>query len=271
MKYYVLLLASIIGLATCATGQSADDKAEVLILGTYHMANPGRDIFNMQADDVLSSKRQREITEIIEVLKRFKPTKVAIESDIWSKRRTDEYANYLAGKHTLTPNEIEQIGFRLAKELGHAKVYPVDVGGDFPMGRVLNYAKANGRKEQLDSEMARWGALVKELGEYLRSHTILETLQYMNADPQVNRDMRSYYEIVRYGDPSDYAGADLLAAWYQRNIRIHQNIVKLVESPKERVLVIYGAGHLGWLRQNVENDPTIMLRKLSEFAPVRSK
>ena len=256
---FIILFASVI----CANGQTT--KPEILILGTYHMANPGRDVFNMQADDVLSPKRQREIAELIEVLKKFKPTKVAIESDVWSKRRTDEYANFLAGKHTLTQNEIEQVGFRTAKELGHGKIYPVDVDGDFPMGRVMNYAKANGRKEQLDTTMAGWGTIVKEQGEYLQAHTILETLQYMNADARVARDMGLYFELVRYGDPGDSAGADLLASWYQRNIRIYQNITKLIESPNERILVVYGAGHLGWLRQNVLNDQAVSLRTLSNL------
>jgi uncharacterized protein DUF5694 len=42
--------------------------------------------------------------------------------------------------------------------------------------------------------------------------------------------------------------------------------VDLVESPNERILVLFGAGHLGWLQQNFANDPEIRLRKLSEFA-----
>jgi hypothetical protein len=33
----------------------------------------------------------------------------------------------------------------------------------------------------------------------------------------------------------------------------------------ERVLVIFGSGHLGWLRQAVASDPTLRLRKLAEF------
>jgi hypothetical protein len=37
-------------------------RAEVLVLGVYHMANPGHDVFNMLADDVLAPKRQAEIT-----------------------------------------------------------------------------------------------------------------------------------------------------------------------------------------------------------------
>ena len=51
--------------ATRATAQPAEEvkRAEVLVLGVYHMSNPGRDIFNVQADDVLVPKRQREIAE----------------------------------------------------------------------------------------------------------------------------------------------------------------------------------------------------------------
>lgn len=113
--------------------------------------------------------------------------------------------------------------------------------------------------------MSGWGTLVKEQGDFLRAHTILETLEFANADARVARDKGLYYSIVRYGDSNDYAGADLLASWYQRNIRIYQNIVRLIDSPNERILVVYGSGHLGWLRENVSNDPTVKLRTLSDF------
>ena len=45
-------------------GQS-EKKAHVLVLGTFHMANPGRDIFNLKVDDVLTEKRQKEIAETV--------------------------------------------------------------------------------------------------------------------------------------------------------------------------------------------------------------
>jgi len=265
-KQVVLLFAvTLIFSLSVVAQEPATHLPEILVLGTYHMANPGHDIFNMQADDMFSPKRQQEISQLIDVLKKFRPTKIAIESDVWSKTRVDQYADYLAGKRTLTQNEIEQIGFRLAKEMGHKTIYPVDVDGDFPMGRVTNYAKANGRGDKLDAAMSVWGTLVKEQGEYLQKHTILEMLEYLNSDQRAAKDMGAYLEIVRYGDPSDYAGADLLAAWYQRNIRIYQNIVKLIDSPNERIVVVYGSGHLPWLRQDISNDPAVRLRKLSEF------
>lgn len=49
-------------------------------------------------------------------------------------------------------------------------------------------------------------------------------------------------------------------------MRIFTNIVQLADSPNERIPVIYGAGHLDWLRLAVASDPTLRLRKLAELA-----
>jgi hypothetical protein len=177
-----------------------------------------------------------------------------------------EYSDYLAGKYTLTRNEIDQIGYRLAKELGHAKVYPVDADGEFPWPRVVNYAKGSGRSKELDAITADIGNMVKAQNAYLDSHSVLETLLYMNADAKVAEDVGYYYREAHLGEPGDWAGADLLADWYRRNVRIFSNVARLVESPNERVLVIFGAGHLGWLRQDFGGDPGVRLRKLADFA-----
>lgn len=260
----VALEGAVATLGQQATPQPNLAKPEVLVLGVYHMANPGRDIFNMKADDVLAPKRQAEIAQIITVLKRFQATKIAIESDP-NGPRAGQYADYLAGKRTLTTNEIEQVGFRLAKELGHKTIYPVDVDGEFPWLRVVNYAKSSGRSLELDAMMSEIGDMVKAQGQYLASHTVLETLLYMNADAKVALDMGLYFREAHLGEPGDWAGADLVAEWFRRNLRIHSNLTRLVDSPNERILVIYGNGHLGWLRQNIASDPTLRLRKLVDF------
>src|SRR5436305_13104676 len=101
--------------ATLPAAAQQPPRAEVLVLGVYHMANPGHDVFNMQADDVLSPKRQAEVAQVIEALKKFNPTKIAIESDVGSKRAPQQYADYLAGKYQLSRNEIDQLGYPPAK------------------------------------------------------------------------------------------------------------------------------------------------------------
>jgi len=264
-----LLAIAIAGAAMAARGYQSDkppaQRAEVLVLGVYHMANPGHDVFNMKADDVLAPKRQQEIAQLIEVLKGFHPTKVAIEADVGSQRVAREYSDYLAGKYTLTNNEIDQIGYRIAKEMGHKVVYPVDADGDFPYQRLVNYAKGSGRSPEFAAIQDETGKMVKAQNEYLLSHTVLETLLYMNADEKVAEDVGFYSRLAHLGEPGDWAGADLVADWFRRNMRIYSNVVGLVDSPNERVLVIFGAGHLGWLRHDFASDPTLRLRKLSEF------
>jgi hypothetical protein len=244
-------------------------RAEVLVLGVYHMANPGRDIVNMQADDVLSPRRQAEIAQVVAALARFHPTKIAVEAEVGDDRITTRYADYLAGRHELTRNEVEQLGFRLAKELGHKTVYPVDVQAEFPYQRIVDYAKATGRSNELEALMGELAGMVRAQGEYLASHTVLETLLFMNADAKVAEDVGFYYRQAHFGEPGDWAGADLVSAWFQRNMRIYSDVVQLMDSPGERVLVIYGAGHLGWLRHDFASDPTIRLRRLAEFTPMK--
>jgi hypothetical protein len=272
MRSMILCLVAVTAMAEVAPAQGTSSKgeakrAEVLVLGTYHMANPGHDVYNMQADDVLSPKRQQEIAELAAALKKFQPTKVAVEND--SQRKLSErYASYLAGQYALTANETDQIGLRLATESGHTAIYAVDADGDFPWQRVINYAKATGQSAGLEEITGRgWGAMVKAQGEYLKTHTVLQTLLYINSDAKVARDVGFYYQMAGYGEPGDYAGPDLLAEWYRRNMRIYNNVMKLVAAPEDRILVVFGSGHLGWLRQAFAANPTLRLRKLEDFAP----
>jgi hypothetical protein len=230
------------------------------------MANPGHDIFNTQADDVLTPRRQAEIAQLNAALAKFQPTKIAVEADGFSDRTAKRYADYLAGKYELSRNEVDQIGLRLAKDLGHKTVYAVDVDGEFPFQHVVNYAKASGRSKELDAMMSEIGGMVKAENAYLASHTILETLLYMNSDDKVVEAVGYYYREAGLGEPGDWAGADLVAEWFRRNVRIYSNVSRLADSPNDRVLVIFGAGHLGWLQHDFASNPKLRLRKLAEFA-----
>ena len=244
---------------------AAPSRAEVLVLGVYHMSNPGRDVFNTEADDVLSPKRQAQVEHFIAVLKEFRPSKIAVEAGFNNDRIAARYADYVAGEYELTRNETEQLGFRLARELGHETVHPVDVDGEFPYPRLVKYARATGRTAEFDALQEETGEAVEALSAYLASHTVLETLLYMNSDERVAFAVGSYFRLAEFGEPWDWAGADLVSDWFRRNMRIYSNIVQLVDSPSERVLVICGAGHLGWLQYAFSSNPNFRLRKLAEF------
>jgi Family of unknown function (DUF5694) len=241
-------------------------KARVLVLGVFHMANPGRDMFNLQVDDVLAPRRQKELSDLAEMLKRFQPTKIALESPAGSEKIRKQYEDYLAGNYSMTRSESDQIGFRLAKELGHKQVYGIDIQGDFPFDPIAQFAKKNGKEELLNGLISQVPKEIEAMSAVLSKGTITDLLRYINQDEHVRRDHEFYMSLAQFAGNGEYPGPDLLAAWYQRNIRIYSNLRGMIDSPDDRVLVIYGSGHLFWLQRDVFDSPDLELVRLSDYA-----
>ena len=131
-------------------------KPTIMILGSGHLANHGRDMVNYKMDDVLTSKRQHEIRQLVKRLKRFEPTKIAVEVEPEDDAALQtRYQGYLKGSYQLRHSEVEQIGFRLAEERGHCKVYPVNWNKPAPVDLAkVNYvafAEANNQKHLLEA------------------------------------------------------------------------------------------------------------------------
>ena len=79
------LCLSTIGAAFGATNEAkrAASKElapiQVMIVGAYHMGNPGRDINNAKVDSVLTAEKQKQLVEVAKRLAKFKPNKVAVK------------------------------------------------------------------------------------------------------------------------------------------------------------------------------------------------
>ena len=46
--------------------QCESEQVQVMLLGTYHMDNPGLDEVNIDADDVLAADRQAQFRELVD-------------------------------------------------------------------------------------------------------------------------------------------------------------------------------------------------------------
>ena len=73
-------------------------------------------------------------------------------------------------------------------------------------------------------------------------------------------------EFARVGAGDTYVGADLLAKWYDRNIRIFSDLQRIAQ-PGDRVLVIFGAGHAAILRELIANDSRLELVEARRYLP----
>ncbi len=261
------LAAATVSAQTKEAARSAPaKKPHILVLGVFHMDNPGLDMFNLPVDDVLAPKRQKEISDLTVGLKKFQPTKIAIEAPVGSEKIRKQYEDYVAGKYSLTRNETEQIGYRLAKELGHKQVYGIDIQGDFPFDPIAAFAKKNGREEQLNGLISQVPKEIETMSGILKKGTITDLLSYINQDEHVKQDHYFYMSLAQFAGSGEYPGPDLLAAWYQRNIRIYSNLRGIIDSPEDRVLVIYGSGHLFWLQRDVLDSADLDLARFSDYA-----
>jgi hypothetical protein len=237
---------------------------EVMIVGTFHMSNPGKDLHNMSADDVLAPKRQAEIEAATNALAKFRPTVVAVE---WpAPLTTERYNSYLAGTLAPSHNEVVQLGFRLAKKSGLKSVNGVDVDGDFPFEAVQTYAKSHGQQAILDKAGTDVQALVDQTNKVLTNGTVGGTLRFINDPVRISNDNGFYRTMLRIGDGTNQPGADLLTAWYKRNFLISANLVQLAK-PGDRIVVFYGFGHCFLLRQAVSEMPGFKLVEPNHFLP----
>lgn len=151
--FAAVLIAALLSSALWQPALAADTaKTQVMLVGTYHFSNPGKDLNNVKAVDVLTAERQREIGKVVTALARFAPTQVAVE---WPERVVKErYEKFRDGQLPESRNEVVQLGFRLARERGLPTVHGLDVEGDFPFDPVVAWAREHGRAGEIDAMLA---------------------------------------------------------------------------------------------------------------------
>lgn len=254
-KFFVTFLAAVAGVSVATAGaQDRDPKADFLFIGSYHMGNPGRDVHNTKADDVLSEKRQREIAAVVRLIERYRPSKVMVEAGTESQDKINtSFAESCKGSRPLARNETEQLGFRIACDMGLKTVYAVDWNelGPIKDEDSVDYRKAVERhqqQKQYDLHLAIGQAETDKGQQILDRGTVLDMLKHLNSDAYLKQNAMAYYRIGMLGTPSDPIGANWVQLWFGRNLAIFNNIARNTDKG-DRVLVIYGAGHGNYLRQ----------------------
>ncbi len=151
-----------------------------MIVGGFHMNNPGRDIHNLVVDvSWRSPARQAEIAAVTNALARFRPTKIAVEDD--AADTAQRWAKFLAGTLPPSRNEVVQLGFRLAKTTGLDTVYGIDVEGDFPFEPVQAWAAAHGPGALLDRQSMLVEQRLAVESRILKDKSVGALLRYMNG------------------------------------------------------------------------------------------
>ncbi len=247
-RIYILVL--LISCSACELNlntveSDSDDfaRTKVALLGTIHLAGTG-DIAAPEVKNVLGSRRQKEIDSLLDKTAQFEPDKVLVET-VSSKQDSlmKKYRGYLDGTYELTASEIDQLGMKLAKDLGHDSIYAADYMMPLPFGDLMEFAGQYGMKARLDSFIAEVKNWADEESKFIESHSLLDYYIKLNSEEECRKN-RNYYlmEMMRYSRDSIYPGPELSGEWYKRNLYILANMDRIIEEG-DRVLFIVGNGH----------------------------
>ena len=256
-----VLAFGLIGAVAHAEVLPAPEPVQVMVLGIYHFGNPGLDINNIKADSVLTPRRQQELARVAKALAAFRPTHVMVERE--SSAPDLAVADYARFDQTMlanVPNEIVQIGYRTARLAGLRTVHGIDEqSGEgepdyFPYDQLQATAARLGKAADLAALNEPVAAWSKQFEAAQATSSMGQLLIRMNDMRGLSGSMDHYYGALRIGDANTQSGADLNAMWYLRNAKIFAKLM-LVAKPGDRVLVVYGGGHLFWLRHFARLTP----------------
>lgn len=262
MKTFIYIFLLCLSVAIPAQKKPSDyfknPKTKVLVVGSFHFDYPNLDAHKTKKEDqidVLSPKTAREVTELVEYIKTFKPTKIAIEA--WPNWNANQkLKEYKEGKHRNERDERYQLAMRIANELNINELFSIDassilneLGKQFGKTDSAYFQKlTEGYDYKSDDPVSKLYTDFYKSSEPRHFKSLLDTFHYLNS-----KESHLYaYGAYLSGDFKlrEYDGADILAMnWYDRNLRIFRNIQRIPHNNEDKILVIIGNGHAAVLRQ----------------------
>lgn len=279
MRYFLLSLIVVFSSVAASADQHQHEITRVLTVGSFHFNFPNLDVQTIDSShqiDVLTADNQQQITQIAQQLMAFKPTHIVVEYPFEHQKKVNkQYDQYLADDAFISSrrSEVYQLGFRIAKRLGHKNIYAADT-----WGKMYNTVSKALDDEQQESAFGRFyknnhdTTLRFEREPVFKSQSIMAELRQLNAEQTIEKTLGNYLigQFKYETDSSPFFGADFeTGRWFNRNLRIFRNIQRVPEAPERRILVIFGAGHMNLLNLFFDASPEYERESVTNYLDVQ--
>ena len=104
--------------------------------------------------------------------------------------------------------------------------------------------------------------------EIFKTDGILAELRRVNDDEKVKKDLGNYLiGVFKYETKgNEFFGPDFVSGWwFNRNLRIFRNLQKIDAKPTDKILIIFGQGHLSILNILLVCSPEYKLVRTNDY------
>lgn len=254
MKHFLIVILSIL-FFSCNSLKDKDIKSNdsgkisVLNFGSAHLTHTSdantavRDLKNLQVKD--------DINKIVKCLVAYKPTVICIEM----QPDNNSFVNEVFQKYIIDQSnrlnyseELNAIAFETARLSDVKYIYGIDdqMGFDYPS--LIDLANRN----TSDSLF-----VVNQMNSYkeVNNLPLLEQFYKINTKEYKMETFNFYNFLATMHTNEKYEGADIIADFYKRNIRMYSNFCDIPLTKNDRVLIILGATHTAYFDVFLENNP----------------
>lgn len=238
---------------------------EILLVGTFHLADTSD--LNALSEKDKSKYSDNDFEQLAIDLAKFQADQVFVEyplhlqehlTSIYSSAEVDEI------NEAFKKNEIYQIGFRLAKMLGHDAIYAVDWNEQPEESIDLSLVAEGKSKAVFDEIMGRMKMVLEKLSTIIQQGDIIELYKHINSYENIVNDHQVYLDFMQLDD--EIAFEWVTKYWYYRNLRIVRNIKKSILPETKRAVILYGSGHNYLLKQQLEDDKAIKVIQYGDWS-----
>lgn len=235
------------------------NKISVLNFGTIHLS--GSTDAHSSITDVNDPKVKKDIKKIVDRLVAFKPTIICVEippestdfmNETFQKYKTNqkERINY--------SEEVNAIGLEVARLSGTKKIYGIDnpTGFDYPSLIALANQKT------ADSLFVQ---NIMNSYETLNKKPLLEQYATINTSSYKSETFDLYNFLATMHSPGHFEGAEIIAQFYERNLKMYTNFSGIPFKKEDRVLVLMGATHTAYFDVFIGNCTKYFLEDATKY------
>jgi len=280
MKAFITLLSTL--LITVFQFTASAQKQEVLLIGTFHFANPNLDAVKTIDFDILANQPQIELENIANKVKAFNPDQIFVEWPANEQASLDSlyqmyikgtFQNYIKQKYqhskqfsSFNEDETFQLAFRAGKKAGLNTIYGMDYQMSLPFDTVMK-AIETAKQTELMEEINQFMKVSADKANLQRKTMGLTQILLQMNTPEYRANNAGFYlkALNKAGSKESFVGAYSVSEWYRRNLYMYSLVQKLTKSTDKKIVILLGAGHVSMIKQFIELENKFKVIELKDI------